>query len=286
MDLKLLDAEPTDARARGDRPPPRSGAHALGGRRALARRGGSHGAARATMRARGGICSCRRCTRCRSTPAGSARARLNYVCERLDVPPADAYGVATFYALLSPSSRARRASCTCARTSPAAATDRRTLIAELEERVGAGGRGRRRRRPGSAARASASATGRPRRCSRVAGEEPSEQVLAPVTADEVLDDARRSTTAEPAVEFPSHARSSETRACGCCGASATCDPTSLDDYRAHGGYAALRRAMELGPDGVHPRGQGLEAPRPRRRRVPDRASSGRRWRGSRHGRTT
>jgi NADH-quinone oxidoreductase subunit F len=28
------------------------------------------------------------------------------------------------------------------------------------------------------------------------------------------------------------------------------DPESIDDYRAHGGYAALRRAFELGPDGV------------------------------------
>jgi NADH-quinone oxidoreductase subunit F len=28
------------------------------------------------------------------------------------------------------------------------------------------------------------------------------------------------------------------------------DPESLDDYRAHGGYAALRRAFDLGPDGV------------------------------------
>src|ERR671923_102607 len=28
------------------------------------------------------------------------------------------------------------------------------------------------------------------------------------------------------------------------------DPESLDDYRAHGGYEALRRAFELGPDGV------------------------------------
>jgi NADH-quinone oxidoreductase subunit F len=28
------------------------------------------------------------------------------------------------------------------------------------------------------------------------------------------------------------------------------DPTSLDDYRAHGGYEVLRRAVDLGPDGV------------------------------------
>jgi NADH-quinone oxidoreductase subunit F len=29
-----------------------------------------------------------------------------------------------------------------------------------------------------------------------------------------------------------------------------CDPGSLDDYRAHGGYEGLRRALELGPEGV------------------------------------
>ena len=28
------------------------------------------------------------------------------------------------------------------------------------------------------------------------------------------------------------------------------DPTSIDDYRSHGGYAALRKALELGPEGV------------------------------------
>jgi NADH-quinone oxidoreductase subunit F len=28
------------------------------------------------------------------------------------------------------------------------------------------------------------------------------------------------------------------------------DPESLDDYRAHDGYDALRRALHLGPEGV------------------------------------
>ena len=46
------------------------------------------------------------------------------------------------------------------------------------------------------------------------------------------------------------------------------DPGSLDDYRAHGGYEALRRAIELGPSGDHPRDHRVEARRPRRRRVP------------------
>ncbi len=40
------------------------------------------------------------------------------------------------------------------------------------------------------------------------------------------------------------------RRCGCCAGSASVDPESLDGYRAHGGYAALRRALELGPAGV------------------------------------
>ena len=37
---------------------------------------------------------------------------------------------------------------------------------------------------------------------------------------------------------------------GCCARVGAVDPTSLHDYRAHGGYAALARAIELGPDAV------------------------------------
>ena len=36
----------------------------------------------------------------------------------------------------------------------------------------------------------------------------------------------------------------------CCAGSASSTPRRLDDYRAHGGYAALRRAFALGPAGV------------------------------------
>ena len=52
------------------------------------------------------------------------------------------------------------------------------------------------------------------------------------------------------------------------------DPASLDDYRAHGGYAALRRALELGAEGVLREVKDSESPRPRRRRVPDRRQVG------------
>ena len=48
------------------------------------------------------------------------------------------------------------------------------------------------------------------------------------------------------------------------------DPSSIDDYRAHGGYEALRRAHALGAGGHDPRGHGRQADGPRRRGVPDR----------------
>ena len=64
------------------------------------------------------------------SPAGS-----NYVCQRLTVPPADAYGVATFYALFSLERRPPRVvhvcddlACRCNGSDE--------LIAELGERLG------------------------------------------------------------------------------------------------------------------------------------------------------
>ena len=42
------------------------------------------------------------------------------------------------------------------------------------------------------------------------------------------------------------------RASGCCDGSARSIRSSIDDYRAVGGYAALRRAIELGPEGDDP----------------------------------
>ena len=55
----------------------------------------------ATRRATSATCCCRFCTRCRRASAGSASRALGYVCERLTIPPAEAYGVATFYALFA-----------------------------------------------------------------------------------------------------------------------------------------------------------------------------------------
>ena len=82
----------------------------------------------------------------------------------------------------------------------------------------------------------------------IAGEEPLERAQAPVTADAVLDllaggaagavaGGRAPAGGRPRASAPAPRRRRSTR-------------RSLDDYRAHGGYAALRRAFELGPEGV------------------------------------
>ena len=89
---------------------------------------------------------------------------------------------------------------------------------------------------------------------------------------------RRSTAPSPArrrsrsSSRPSRRRCrSGERACGCCAGSPTASTRRRSTRTvAAGGFEALARARELGPDAVIARGDRLEAARPRRRRVPDR----------------
>jgi NADH-quinone oxidoreductase subunit F len=136
---------------------------------------------------------------------------LGYACRRLEVPPADAYGVASFYALIALEERPADVLHVCTDLSC------RLAGAELPEGAHAS--------PclGLCERAPASLR-------TIAGEEPRELQLPeagpplPQAGDEGLRLLRR--------------------------IAAGIDPESLDAYRAHGGYAALRRAVELGPAGV------------------------------------
>ena len=92
MDLRLLAAEPTRRRARGDRRRRRRGRDERPPRRSREPDGPAPPAAR----------SARRAAPRRLGERGSARLRVR----RLDVPPADAYGVASFYALIALEERA------------------------------------------------------------------------------------------------------------------------------------------------------------------------------------
>jgi NADH-quinone oxidoreductase subunit F len=170
---------------------------------------------------------------------------LNYIARRLTIPPADVYGVATFYALFSVEPRAPRVLhvcddvvCRCAGSE--------ALIATLTEQVGP---------PGTEVDGS---TWLPSpclgQCDRApaalvieSGESPVERELTTVDAGGLLAVMDGTTPPPPASGIPPQAGRPGLRLLGRIGQA---DPESLDDYRAHGGYAALRRAFDLGPEGV------------------------------------
>ena len=181
---------------------------------------------------------------------------FNHICKTLEVPPADAYGTATFYALLAVEPRAKRVLHVC---EDVACMPRGSgaLIAELERTVGpAAHHGP----EGSHVEIADSdavwlkspclglCDHAPAAFLQVAGEKPIEHLFGDVTMETIraalggaLDIARVARPKIPQAGQP-HLRLLQRVD--------VVDPTSLDDYRAHGGYAALRRATEIGPAGV------------------------------------
>ena len=172
---------------------------------------------------------------------------LNDICRRLTVPPADAYGVASFYALLALEPRPPRAVHVCEDVA-CRCHGSQELIAQLEERFGPEGE---LSDDGSATWYRSPCLGQcdraPAALVSVAGDEPLERAQAPVTAGAVLDLlAGGEPGPSPGARLP-QAGDPSLRLLRRVGVA---DPASIDDYRAHGGYAALRRAFELGPEGV------------------------------------
>jgi NADH-quinone oxidoreductase subunit F len=167
---------------------------------------------------------------------------LRYACERLTVPPAEAYGVATFYAMFSTEARPRTVLHLCDDIAcKVAGSD--ALIDEVE---GAAEEGQVRRSPclGMCERAPAALLQSPGDGSVAFGPVSIER-LDPFLRGGPL---TRMSGAEAAVVAPQTAADRDgLRLLRRVGA---VDPTSLDDYRARGGYEALRRAVELGPEGV------------------------------------
>jgi NADH-quinone oxidoreductase subunit F len=179
---------------------------------------------------------------------------LGYVCDRLNVPPADAWAVATFYALLATSPRPRRVihvcddiACKCGGAD--------AVIAALES---AAGSGLHHAPHGSHITVGDGAVWMRSPCLGMcdqapaalvtdAGERPRERLLGHVTAAQLADlvggaepgpRPARPTVQQPAEELQLLRRIGRI------------DPTSLDDYRSTGGYQALARAIEIGPEAV------------------------------------
>ncbi|MFJ7341777.1 NAD(P)H-dependent oxidoreductase subunit E [Streptomyces sp. NPDC101110] len=169
---------------------------------------------------------------------------LGYLCRRLTVPPAQAYGVATFYAMFSVKPRPATVLHVCTDLACAAA-GAPELCAGIEARLGPGSGVSVERSPclGLCERA-------PAALAIKAGDPVRTAVSAPATVEGAV---LAASAPDSAPEEPPAARA--VPQAGQDGLMllhrvGVVDPSSLDDYRAHGGYTALRRAFELGPAGV------------------------------------
>jgi len=172
---------------------------------------------------------------------------LNYICRRLDIPPAEAYGVASFYALFSLSPQPPTVAHVCDDIA-CLANGADKVCSAMEQAFGSAGT------PDADGRATWHRSPCLGLCERgpaalilAAGEHPQAQVLAPTTATEVIAELQGNAVTPRSSTVLSQAGDPSLRLLRRVG---VVDPSSLDDYRAHDGYAALRRAVELGPEGV------------------------------------
>ncbi len=177
-----------------------------------------------------------------------SQAGLNYVCRRLTVPPAEAWGVATFYALFATTQRPPTVVHVCDDIACRLAGAEDTCT-ELERSFGPPGT------PGPLGHATwlrspclGLCDQAPAALMTAAGEPAGRQPIAPASPTSIgpwLRPGHAWTTSidtelpQPPAERPH-----------LLGRIGTADPLSLSDYRAHGGYRALPRALALGPEAV------------------------------------
>ena len=183
---------------------------------------------------------------------------LNHICDQLHVPPAEAYGVATFYAMFAMKPRPAHVVHVCddiaCKTRGADA-----ICKTLTEKVGpanqpiGGGTAMWLRSPCLGVCEQA-----PVALVQSAGEPSDDRAMASTNADEIIATLKSSSfkpAASPTREAGFSVAVPQTKAPRDPGLKllarvGAVDPESLDEYRAHGGYAALRRALEIGPEQV------------------------------------
>jgi NADH-quinone oxidoreductase subunit F len=165
-----------------------------------------------------------------------SRGALEYACRRLSIPPAEAYGVVSFFGRFALEERPAVAlhvcddiACKCAGAD--------ALCEALEQSLGPAGK-KWHRSPclGLCDRAPAALVER-------AGEKHEALQVAPITLETAQEILRGGAWPQPRVSELQRGGSLLRRI-------GVVDPESIDSYREHGGYAALSRAHELGPEGV------------------------------------
>jgi NADH-quinone oxidoreductase subunit F len=237
MDLHLMAASPTEQeRAAVDEvlgPPPEAfdGRVVRGGHEVRARRTLLLPALHALQRRVGWI----------------SEGGLNYVSERLTVPPAEAYGVATFYAMFSVEPQPATVVHVCDDLA-CRVSGGRELLERCAELRGAADvvpspcLGLCERAPAVLVQRSGSS----RRDVTLVGSDAEPLHIARAIDDEPIGepvdetDAGSQRSVRPAPQMGSPTLRLLRRV-------GRVDPSSLDGYRAEGGYGALRRALELGP---------------------------------------
>ena len=180
---------------------------------------------------------------------------LNYVCKRLSVPPADAWGVATFYALFSTTPRPKRVlhvcddiACKCA------GADK--LIADLEKAVGPayhapkGDHVEVARFTWVHSPCLGMCDRAPAALLQEAGPTPRETLIGNATSSALARVLGRGFAADDVLGRASGADFKPTGGALLTKRIGVVDPTSLDAYRKSGGYDALKRALDIGGERV------------------------------------
>ena len=165
-----------------------------------------------------------------------SRGAINYIAQRLDVAPAEIYGVASFYALFSLDERPLRQVHVCV---------------DLACRA-AGGMAEHDLPPGTHPSPCLGACERAPAALAIESGDPQRRALfapaTPVEVRRIVDGAWPDAETPVLAAVPQVADGDQSlvllRRVG------RVDPTSLDDYRASGGYEALRRAFAVGPTEV------------------------------------
>lgn len=197
-----------------------------------------------------------------------------YVCERLSVPPADAWGVATFYMMLSTQPRPRRVLHICddiACRAKGAMKACEGLRAHHSPPLPHGVVGGHHEREGAhvtlnephGAWTTSPCLGlcdvAPAALFIEAGAKPIERSLGDVTAEYAmgllgggadLEDVLAAVAAPGTEPKPHQTRTGSIGAPRLLKRVGIADPTSLASYKQHGGYQALEKAFALGPEGV------------------------------------
>jgi NADH-quinone oxidoreductase subunit F len=241
MDLRLMDAVASgEERAAVDEVlgPPASGWH--GGDRAIELEGHVGYAGRAAREQRHLLLPALHALQGRV--GWISEGGMNYVCQRLSVPPAEAYGVASFYAMFSLEPRPKTVVHVCDDIA-CRVNGAEPLIERLEEALGPGRSGGLIRSPclGMCERAPAALL-------QSAGHEASDVSIGDVSVEMLHPFLHGGGW----IESPSNGSLGPQPRGGLrlLRRVGVVDPRSLSDHRAHGGYEALRAAIDLGPEGV------------------------------------